>query len=167
MGHVIAFGIELRRPFDGILQDAQKLWCDLLAVRHELESSAVHRGCARGSDVAPVQAAFEAFRQERASTERLVELDIAFHRALVEFGGSRFLLTAWLALAPVLQAVITIGNRRLAEQDPVSHLRRIVAAHEPILAPLAGRDAETVVAMLAKQFVLTKAQFVRGDPPDR
>ena len=140
---------------------------DLLAVRHELESSAVHRGCARGSDVAPVQAAFEAFRQERASTERLVELDIAFHRALVEFGGSRFLLTAWLALAPVLQAVITIGNRRLAEQDPVSHLRRIVAAHEPILAPLAGRDAETVVAMLAKQFVLTKAQFVRGDPPDR
>ena len=88
-------------------------------------------------------------------------------RALVEFGGSRFLLTAWLALAPVLQAVITIGNRRLAEQDPVSHLRRIVAAHEPILAPLAGRDAETVVAMLAKQFALTKAQFVRGDPPDR
>ena len=140
---------------------------DLLAVRHELESSAVRRGCARGSDVAPVQAAFEAFRQERASTERLVELDIAFHRALVEFGGSRFLLTAWLALAPVLQAVITIGNRRLAEQDPVSHLRRIVAAHEPILAPLAGRDAETVVAMLAKQFALTKAQFVRGDAPDR
>jgi DNA-binding GntR family transcriptional regulator len=140
---------------------------DLLAVRHELESSAVRRGCSTGSDVTPVQAAFEAFRQERASTERLVGLDIAFHRALVEFGGSRFLLTAWLALAPVLQAVITIGNRRLAEQDPVSHLRRIAAAHEPILEPLAARDAETVVAMLAEQFALTQAQFVRGGPPRR
>lgn len=134
---------------------------DLLTVRHELESSAVRRGCALGSDVAPVQAAFEAFRQERATTERLVELDIAFHRALVEFGGSRFLLTAWLALAPVLQAVITIGNRRLARQDPVSHLRRIVAAHEPMLEPLARHEAEPVIAILAEQFELTKSQFVR------
>ena len=65
---------------------------DLLSVRHELESSAVRRGSASGGDVEPVRAAFEAFRQEGATTERLVELDIAFHRALVEFGGSRFLL---------------------------------------------------------------------------
>ena len=90
---------------------------DLLSVRHELESSAVRRGSAIRGDVEPVRAALEAFRQEGASTERLVELDIAFHRALVEFGASRFLLSAWLALAPVLQAVITIGNRRLARRN--------------------------------------------------
>ena len=110
-------------------------------------------------DVEPVRAALEAFRQEGASTERLVELDIAFHRALVEFGASRFLLSAWLALAPVLQAVITIGNRRLARRDPASHYRRILAAHEPILDPLARFDAEPVVRMLAEQFELTRAQF--------
>lgn len=132
---------------------------DLLAVRLELESSAVLRACAARADVAPLRAAFEAFRQERASTEHLVELDLAFHRALVELGGSRFLLTSWLALAPVLQAVITIGNRRLARQDPVSHLRRILAAHEPILEPLARHEAEPVVAILAEQFALTQSQF--------
>ncbi len=94
-----------------------------------------------------------------------IEGDIAFHRALVEFGGSRFLLTAWLSLAPVLQAVITIGNRRLARQDPERHLRRILAAHEPILAPLAEHDAEAVIAILAEQFALTRSQFGRGGRP--
>jgi GntR family transcriptional regulator, gluconate operon transcriptional repressor len=132
---------------------------DLLDVRHELESSAVRRGCRARADVEPVRGAFEAFRQEEASTERLVELDLAFHRALVQFGGSRFLLSAWLALAPVLQAVITIGNRRLARDDPGSHHRRILAAHEPILEPLARHDPEPVAQMLAKQFAFTRAQF--------
>jgi DNA-binding GntR family transcriptional regulator len=134
---------------------------DLLAVRYELEASAVLRGCAARADVAPVREAFEAFRRERATTERLVELDIAFHRAIVELGGSRFLRTAWLSLAPVLQAVITIGNRRLARQDPATHLRRIIAAHEPMLAPLERHDARTVVAILAEQFALTRSQFGR------
>jgi len=134
---------------------------DLLAVRYELEASAVRRGCAARTDATPVREAFEAFRRERATTERLVELDIAFHRALVELGGSRFLLTAWLSLAPVLQAVITIGNRRLARQDPATHLRRILAAHEPMLTPLERHDAKTVVAILAEQFALTRSQFGR------
>jgi DNA-binding GntR family transcriptional regulator len=138
---------------------------DLLAVRHELESSAVRRGSALGGDVEPVRAAFEAFKQEGATTERLVELDIAFHRALVEFGGSRFLLSAWLALAPVLQAVITIGNRRLARQDPALHYTRIIAAHEPILEPLGRADPEPVVRMLAEQFEFTRSQFFQNDRP--
>ena len=132
---------------------------DLLGVRLELESSAVRRGTAAGTDVAPVRAAFEAFEQEGATTERLVELDIAFHRALVEHAGSRFLTGAWLTLAPVLQAVITIGNRRLAHEDPATHYRRIMAAHEPMLEPLERRDAEPVIAILAGQFALTRSQF--------
>jgi DNA-binding GntR family transcriptional regulator len=132
---------------------------DLLGVRLELESSAVRRGAVAGADVAAVRAAFEAFAQEGATTERLVELDVEFHRALVEHGGSRFLTGAWLSLAPVLQAVITIGNRRLARQDPATHYRRIMAAHEPMLEPLERRDPEPVIAILAEQFALTRSQF--------
>jgi DNA-binding GntR family transcriptional regulator len=135
---------------------------DLLSVRLELESSAVRRGAAAGADVEPVRAAFEAFEHEGATTERLVELDIAFHRALVEHGGSRFLTGAWLTLAPVLQAVITIGNRRLAKHDPATHYRRIMAAHEPMLEPLERRDPEPVIAILAEQFTLTRSQFFPG-----
>ena len=135
---------------------------DLLGVRLELESSAVRRGAAAGADAGPVRAAFSAFEQEGATSERLVELDIAFHRALVEHGGSRFLTGAWLTLAPVLQAVITIGNRRLAKQDPATHYRRIMAAHEPMLDPLERRDPEPVIAILAEQFALTRSQFFPG-----
>jgi hypothetical protein len=34
MGHVAALGVDLRCPFHGILQDAQKLRCDLFPVGH-------------------------------------------------------------------------------------------------------------------------------------
>jgi GntR family transcriptional regulator, gluconate operon transcriptional repressor len=138
---------------------------DLLAIRHELESSAVRRGTARRADVAPIAAAFEAIRREGASTDHLVELDIEFHRRLVEFGGSRFLLGSWLALAPVIQAVITIGNRRLAKEDPASNYGRILTAHERVLEPLSQYDAAAVIEVLAEQFSLTSAQFVPAESP--
>jgi DNA-binding GntR family transcriptional regulator len=136
---------------------------DLLAIRLELESSAVRRGTAVRADVAPIAAAFEAIRREGASTERLVELDIAFHRCILEFGGSRFLLSAWLALAPVIQAVIAIGNRRLATEDPASNYVRILAAHERVLEPLARYEADAVIDVLAEQFSITRAQFLPAE----
>src|SRR6266404_8453464 len=34
MGHVVTLGLELRSPVHGILQGAQKLWCDLLLTLH-------------------------------------------------------------------------------------------------------------------------------------
>jgi DNA-binding GntR family transcriptional regulator len=136
---------------------------DLLAIRLELESSAVRRGTAVRAEVAPITAAFEAIRREGASTERLVELDIAFHRRIVEFGGSRFLLSAWLALAPVIQAVIAIGNRRLAREDPTSNYLRILAAHERVLEPLARYEADAVIDVLAEQFSITRAQFLPAE----
>ena len=136
---------------------------DLLAIRLELESSAVRRGTAVRADVAPIAAAFEAIRREGASTERLVELDITFHRRIVEFGDSRFLLSAWLALAPVIQAVIAIGNRRLAREDPASNYRRILAAHERVLEPLARYEADAVINVLAEQFSITRAQFLPAE----
>ena len=76
--------------------------------------------------------------------------------------GSRFLTQAWLAVAPVIQAVITIGNRQLAAQEPASNFERIVESHR--------RDAEAVVAhkmkaateMLSDQFRLTSSMFEGG-----
>ena len=132
--------------------------------RSVLSSSrpALRRGIALRADLAPIRVAFEEIRREGASTEYLPELDIAFHRCLVEFGGSRFLLSAWLALAPVIQAVITIGNRRLARGHPTSNYRRIVAAHERLLDPLSRYDADKVVEVLAEQFSITRSLFTPG-----
>jgi DNA-binding GntR family transcriptional regulator len=132
---------------------------DLFRVRFELESTAIRWGAARGAPIAPLQSALTAFEVEGATTPRLVELDIAFHRALVERSGSRFLMEAWKAVAPVIQTVIAIGNRRLAAVDPATHFRRIVASHEPLIETIGSARPDAAVAMLRDQFQLTASMF--------
>jgi DNA-binding GntR family transcriptional regulator len=132
---------------------------DLTSVRYELEAAAIRRSCALKADVAPVREAFAAIEREGASTQRLVDLDIEFHLRLLELSGSRFLTQAWLALAPVIHTVITIGNRRLTERDPEQNFARIVAAHRPLVAAIGKHDAARATAVLAKQFDVTTSMF--------
>jgi DNA-binding GntR family transcriptional regulator len=96
-------------------------------------------------------------RAEGTSTPALVDLDIRFHEELVALSGSRFLKQSWMALAPVLHAVITLGNRELAERDPRQNFERIIDSHERIVRPLEARDVEGVVARLTEQFELTRS----------
>lgn len=135
---------------------------DLLQVRYEIETLAIRWGMRRGADRAPLEQAFHSLAAEPATTDRLVELDIAFHRALVELSGSRFLVRSWLAIAPVLQSVITIGNRRLGAHDPESHLARIVASHTALMDALRSEDPDAAAARLADQFGLTQSMFTDG-----
>lgn len=135
---------------------------DLLDVRYEIETLAIRWGLERGADTAPIEQAFRDLADEPATTERLVELDITFHRALVELSGSRFLLRSWLAIAPVLQSVITIGNRRLGVHDPETHLARIVDAHTALMEALRVGDVDAAAQRLADQFALTQSMFTDG-----
>lgn len=132
---------------------------DLMAVRYELESVSIRWGHARKAAIEPVESAMGRLLAEGASTPRLIELDIDFHRALVELSGSRFLLRSWLALAPVLQAVITISNRRLAASDPEGNFLRIVTAHTRVAEALSAGDPEQTIERLAEQFDITRAAF--------
>jgi len=136
---------------------------DLFAVRYSLEAEAIEWGVARGRDTRPVENAFAAIEAEGNSTPRLVSLDIDFHRRLVEFSGSRFLTRSWLALAPVIQAVITIGNRHLVEADPGSNFGRIVDSHRLLMDALVSREAEAAARMLAEQFDFSKSMFLFGE----
>ena len=106
---------------------------DLFRTRFEVEWSAIRWGITARNNSSAVKAAFDAIEKEGSSTPHLVHLDVNFHRALVEFSGSRFLTQAWLAIAPVIQAVITIGNRQLAAQEPASNFERIVESHRGAL----------------------------------
>jgi DNA-binding GntR family transcriptional regulator len=128
---------------------------DLFEVRLTLESTAVRWAVRDGYDPAPVLAIFDAMRAEGTSTVHLVDLDIEFHQSLVELSGSRFLRQSWMALAPVLHAVITLGNRTLAERDPRKNFTRIIKSHDAIVGQLVKGDADAVVASLAAQFELT------------
>jgi DNA-binding GntR family transcriptional regulator len=132
---------------------------DLLRVRFSLESSAISWGVTSGNETAAIDVAFEAIEREGGSTPHLVDLDVNFHRALVEFSGSRFLEQAWLAIAPVIQAAITIGNRQLAAQDPASNFGRIVESHRKLRDAVVALDAVAAAEMLADQFQLTSSMF--------
>jgi DNA-binding GntR family transcriptional regulator len=132
---------------------------DLFAVRYEMETRAISWGIDAKRDLAPVTEAFGAIERAGASTLRLVDLDIAFHKTLVEFSGSRFLVQAWLAVAPVIQAVITLGNRELAAQDPKSNFARIVDSHRALVDAISQYDSRATTQMLGKQFDLTQSMF--------
>ena len=140
---------------------------DLFRVRFELEGTAIRWGAERRAPIAPLRDALAAFEVEGAPTPRLVELDVAFHRALVERSGSRFLVEAWKAIAPVIQTVIAIGNRRLAAADPATHFRRIVASHEPLIEAIGGGRVEEALTMLGNQFELTASMFGDAQGEDR
>jgi DNA-binding GntR family transcriptional regulator len=135
---------------------------DLFRVRLELESCGVRWGIARGGDLGPVGQAFEEIGSEGATTPRLVELDVLFHRSLVAFSGSRFLVQSWLAIAPVIQAVISLGNARLAVKDPSSNVARIVDSHRDLWAALVARDADAATRMLEAQFAITTSMFIEA-----
>lgn len=128
---------------------------DLLAVRLVIESTALRWAGERGFEPSPVVEALEAMRAEETSTPGLADLDLGFHSALVALSKSRFLMQSWSALAPVLHAVITLGNRALAERDPDSNFRRIIASHEAVVAALLSKDLEVAIAKLAEQFEIT------------
>jgi len=132
---------------------------DLMSVRCELESTAIRWGMERSSDVGPVLNAFAAMEAEKAPSQRLVDLDIDFHRKLVEFSSSRFLRESWLAIAPVVHTVIVIGNRTLAGRDPVSNFARIIDSHRKIVDALLTDDPDLAVERLASQFRFTGSMF--------
>jgi GntR family transcriptional regulator, gluconate operon transcriptional repressor len=135
---------------------------DLFAVRFELESLGLRWGVANHADLNHVHAAIAAIEAEGASTPRLAELDLVFHRSLMEMSGNRFLVQAWLAIAPVIGAVITIGNRRLAAQDPMSNFARIVESHRRLVDALETSGIDAAEAMLADQFRFTESMFVES-----
>lgn len=138
-------------------QDVQ----DLLRVRFELESTAIRWGVGRAAPITPLEAAVAEIEVEGATTPRLVEVDMTFHRTLLEFSGSRFLLEAWQAISPVIQTVITVGNRRLTAADPAAHFDRIVASHRPLLDAIERGAADEACALLRDQFGLTGSLFDR------
>ena len=133
---------------------------DLFEVRFELESLGIRQGVERGASLEPVRKAMEAIESEGASTVRLVDLDVDFHRSLVAFSGSRFLVQSWLAIAPVIQAVITIGNRRLAAKEPASNYARIVDSHRRLVDAIAAGAVGEATTLLADQFSLTQSMFI-------
>jgi DNA-binding GntR family transcriptional regulator len=132
---------------------------DLLETRSALETRAIRRGISRGSDLTDLREATAAIEVAR-SIPRIVDLDVHYHRQLVAFGGSRFLMQVWLPLAPVIHAVILIGTRTLVARE--SMFTRIVDSHRDLTDAVANGKADEAVRLLEAQFEMTKSMFTRS-----
>ncbi len=132
---------------------------DLFRVRLQLESLAVKWGIEARRPADEIEEALEAMAAEGSSTERLVELDIAFHRTLLEFSGSRSLLQAWSTFAGLLQTIVRVGNRELREQDPRSDFERIMSHHRPLVDAIKARRYRESERLLREQFYVTSSMI--------
>lgn len=132
---------------------------DLFRVRLSLETLAMKWGIEGRRPTDDLEAALAAMAAEGSSTDRLVELDIAFHRALLEFSGSRSLLQSWSAFAGLLQTVVRVGNRELREQDPRSDFERIMEHHRPLVEAIKARRYREAERLLRGQFEVTSSMI--------
>lgn len=132
---------------------------DLLAVRYELESTAIRWATERRRSIENLLDVLAEMEKEGTSNQNLVNLDVSFHLALVEASHSRFLVQAWQALAPVVHTVITLGNRSLEQRDPVSNFNRIIESHRRIVEPIQAGTADVAIRRLAEQFNFTESMF--------
>ena len=128
---------------------------DLLNVRLHLEGEAIRWGLREGVDAEGVCLAYAEMEQARAGSLRdLAEIDVAFHRALIDFSESRGLLRAWEALAPVVTAVIEVANRSLGLDGGTVHAY-LVRAHAPIVDAILAGDPDAANTSLREQFSVT------------
>jgi GntR family transcriptional regulator of gluconate operon len=125
---------------------------DLFRARRLLELEGVRRGVELRSDPAPVVRALEELVDVADEGAEFVALDLAFHRALVEFGQSRFVLQAWDSLAPVLEAAITIGHQAATGKFAAASRRHIIESHIPIADAIASYDEARAIALLEEQY---------------
>lgn len=137
---------------------------DLFRTRYILESAAGERAIEERANPALLVAAFEAMVAEGTSTPGLVDLDIAFHVALLELAESRFLTHAWLASGSVIHAIIAITNRQLAAEDPESNFSRIIDSHRALLDALTAGDLELFNARLKDHYAFSESMFPEGWP---
>jgi DNA-binding GntR family transcriptional regulator len=138
---------------------------DLFKVRLHLETLAIKWGIEARNPVDDIERALAAMAHEGSATDRLVELDIAFHRSVLEFSGSRSLLQAWSGFAGLLQTVITVGNRELREQNPRSDFERIMDNHRPLVDAIRARRYRDAERLLREQFAVTVSMISLAKRP--
>ena len=138
---------------------------DLFRVRYELEATAITWAIDREADFNPLTVATDAIEADGPTGSAWVELDLNFHQALVEASGSRFLTQAWLAIAPVIAAVITVGSKRLTERGSFSNASRVTESHRALYEAVVARNTSEACRLLEEQFILTES-MVLHEPLD-
>ena len=158
-------GLILTYPYRGAIvmgmSDAELLDL-LLPIRLTIERFAAVAGFANFTDetIAELEAVIADMHEAAAEkdTDRLTELDLAFHRCMIETGGHGHALQLWQSIHPRIQAQLhRIGRGRRSSLD------RIPGEHQLLLDVFQARDEEQLAAALEQHILHDAKRFMPHD----
>lgn len=126
---------------------------ELFVVRSTIEGFAVWRAVGRiqADDVKRLEDLLDAMRHAAAERDinQLVEHDMAFHRTICEWSGSKVLLNAWLPLYSQIQRFVVQTHPHYFHD-----LNNLADTHLPLLQAIQQRDADRAAALLREHVML-------------
>ena len=161
-------GLILTYPYRGAvvmgMSDSELLDL-LLPIRLTIERFAVVAAFAALTDetIVALEAVIADMREAASShdTDRLTELDLAFHRCMVEAGGHGHALQLWQSIHPRIQAQLhRIGRWRSSSLD------RIPGEHQLLLDVFRSRDEDQIGAALEQHILHDARQFMPNPDSD-
>lgn len=138
----------------------------LIPVRWILEKSAVTSAIEvmTDRDFAELEAITREMRDvaevgSETALRQLVELDVAFHRHVVEFSGEYHTKQLWLAIQPrIRMGFYTLGSRHY-------HASTIAQEHEDLLHALRSRDLQVALDALDAHAMTSPLELLDREPP--
>lgn len=155
-------GLILTYPYRGAvvmgMSDAELLDL-LLPIRLTIERFAAVAGFANFTDetIAELEAVIADMRDAAAEkdTDRLTELDLAFHRCMIETGGHGHALQLWQSIHPRIQAQLhRIGRGRRSSLD------KIPGEHQLLLDVFQAREEEQLASALEQHILHDAKRFM-------
>ncbi|HUZ70274.1 MAG TPA: GntR family transcriptional regulator [Candidatus Saccharimonadales bacterium] len=125
----------------------------LFRTRFLLESAGIEWGLREQKPAAAIMDATEALADVTEAGPEFVERDIQFHLELVRFADSRFLLQAWMTLAPVIESVIRLGHKLASDEFQERSMSHINEEHRGITEAIVAGDRQAACDLLNKQFI--------------
>jgi GntR family transcriptional repressor for pyruvate dehydrogenase complex len=116
----------------------------LLELRISLETEAAGLAAGRRSDaqLAQLRAALDSFEECARNGLETVEPDMAFHLLIAQSAGNRYFHDILSHLGTNIIPRARINSARIAQDDPVQYMERVVHEHEDIFSAIARRDAD-------------------------
>lgn len=134
----------------------------LLPIRLTIERFAAVAALVNFTDetIAELESVIAAMREGVAEkdTDRLTELDLAFHRCMIETGGHGHALQLWQSIHPRIQAQLhRIGRGRHSSLD------RIPGEHQLLLDVFRAGDEDQLIAALEQHIVHDARRFMPNE----
>lgn len=128
-----------------------------IEVRLVLEGAAARHAAERRSpgELAVIEAAYEAFRQEAGGGALTPTTDLAFHMAIAEASGNGFYAALLQHLHVEVAGVMNVALQ-LTHTSPRERISQVLQEHALILEAIRLQDGES--AQLSMQFHITQAR---------